>query len=162
MKVFFFKFTEEVVFQVKKSSQSRKLMKQKKAEKKRLQETVKGSLNGSNSSEDDSPISQPALKSSQSNVIEPELDIKLNHSFPSRPKRSPQSWILSGRDAEAMHMEEEDDDDEEEENEAKDMPGEDKESQEDSIRSILTSKSGSKIVKETNHNAVLLSRRGHS
>lgn len=130
---------EEVVFQVKKSSQSRKLMKQKKAEKKRLQETVKGSLNGSNSSEDDSPISQPALKSSQSNVIEPELDIKLNHSFPSRPKRSPQSWILSGRDAEAMHMEEEDDDDEEEENEAKDMPGEDKESQEDSIRSILTS-----------------------
>ncbi|TRY77169.1 hypothetical protein TCAL_15999, partial [Tigriopus californicus] len=123
---------EEVVFQVKKSSQSRKIMKQKKAERKRQKQAIKDNLNGSDS-ENDGPISQPALKPGQSNVIEPELDIKLNHTLPSRPDKTPQSWILSGRDAEAMHMEEEDEEEEEE------LESEEKNGQGDPIRSILTS-----------------------
>eukprot|EP00095_Tigriopus_kingsejongensis_P004616 maker-scaffold559_size137194-snap-gene-0.25 protein:Tk04616 transcript:maker-scaffold559_size137194-snap-gene-0.25-mRNA-1 annotation:"pax3- and pax7-binding protein 1 isoform x1" len=125
------------VFQVKKSSQSRRIMKQKKAERKSKTRAKKSS----DDSETEDPPEEPALPRlprlprSQRNVIEPELDLRLKDNL---PQHGPASvWVLSGREAEAMHMEADD------RNSDGASPGSDAEAHraqaEDPIRHILNS-----------------------
>ena len=144
---------EEEVFQVKKSSVSRRLIKEKKRGKKdvnkildRVREANNSAENtGDNHSENgDSAVSSreqrrgtvPAQSEAtrQRNIIEPELDIKLKDNLPAR--KEPKSWILSGREAEALHFEDEDDDDDDRNGRRSGSDGSD----EDPIRNILTSK----------------------
>ena len=104
-------------FQVKKSSQSRRIMKQKKADKKaeRRRERVET---------EDSPPSEKVVprlhqEKQPANVIEEDMDIKFKDTLPQRRREEGlASWTLSGREAEALHMEEDDDEDEDDKQES--------------------------------------------
>ena len=97
------------VFQVKKSSQSRRLIKQLKAEK-------KAKKNGSgNNSQTSSSSSTKHFNSSDeisqtNNYNSSKLDIQGEDDLPQDRKKEITTWTVSGKEAEALHMEEEDSD----------------------------------------------------
>ena len=103
------------IFQVKKSSQSRRLIKQLKAEKKAAKKNGGGGLPAQYSP---TPLSRNQNDStstpSQSipNTIENDLDIRFNDSIKKKSRRKEEitSWTVAGKEAEALHMEEEDSD----------------------------------------------------
>lgn len=103
------------VFQVKKSSQSRRLMKAKKAERKR----DRRDNNSDGENDDDSAITpRMELEKGPVNVIEEEMDIKFKDTLPVKTNKKPEEvreWTLSGREAEALHFEEEDEEEDEKE-----------------------------------------------
>ena len=97
------------MFQVKKSSQSRRLIKQLKAEK-------KAKKNGSTN------ISQSSTAASEKNFYSSEelhptnfkdstkIDIEDKDNSASTKRTETTTWTVSGKEAEALHMEEEDSD----------------------------------------------------
>ncbi len=112
----------ETFFQVKKSTQSRRLMKQKKAEKRaekrrgkeeeEEEEKERDEDEGGGRKEDEAIVPRLQREKQPTNVIEKELDIKFKDTLPQKRKEEEErTWTLSGREAEALHMEEEDDDD---------------------------------------------------
>ncbi len=92
-------------------------MKQKKADKKaeRRRERVET---------EDSPPSEKVVprlhrEKQPANVIEEDMDIKFKDTLPQRRREEGlASWTLSGREAEALHMEEDDDEDEDDKQES--------------------------------------------
>ena len=103
------------IFQVKKSSQSRRLIKQLKAEKKAAKKNGGGVLPAqysptSLSRNQNDSTSTPSQ--SIPNTIENDLDIRFNDSIKKKSRRKEEitSWTVAGKEAEALHMEEEDSD----------------------------------------------------
>lgn len=92
---------EETTFQVKKSSQSRKIMKQRKAERRRKKEEQ------DEDEREDEQRKTSSRASPVANVIEPELEIKFKDTVKVK-KDEVKSWVLTGKEAEALHLEEED------------------------------------------------------
>ena len=124
---------------MKKSSSSRRLIKQKKAEKRRKEKEERDQqLQNQPDRSSQSPVEQPQLQQHQrqANVIEPDLDIKFKDTMAIR--KPEQTWTLSGREAEALHLEEEDDEGEEEEND-------NDENEKDGLHGILKSMSYSSL-----------------
>ena len=111
------------VFQVKKSSQSRRLIKQLKAEKKAARKNVRGVLPATTS---------PTALMSQANIPTDDslgtisnnarnLDKQTTGNIPRKTKKQDvNSWTLSGIEAEALHMEEEESDENSSEDDVKD------------------------------------------
>ncbi len=94
---------------MKKSSQSRRLMKQKKAEKKHQRgkfgqnEFDQNSNGGDNDADSGSDLNRV--------IPLPDLEIKVRDNIPR--KEAPTSWTLTGKEAEALHFEEEDEEEDE-------------------------------------------------
>eukprot|EP00090_Calanus_glacialis_P046886 TRINITY_DN9429_c0_g1_i2.p1 TRINITY_DN9429_c0_g1~~TRINITY_DN9429_c0_g1_i2.p1 ORF type:complete len:807 (-),score=326.26 TRINITY_DN9429_c0_g1_i2:237-2657(-) len=106
--------TEE--FKIKKSKESRRLIKQKEKEKKDdFKERVNS--NRSRKSSPDVEIYHPKNGRSTNNhdnnvkIIDDDIEIVLKDTVPKRPV---DTWVISGKEAEALHLEEEDFSEEEE------------------------------------------------
>lgn len=98
------------IFRVKKSSQSRRLMKQKKSEKKKFQpehqpQQVKSERNG-NDHNNDNDVKRITDSTS-------DIQITVRDNIPRN--KSQTSWILTGNEAAALHMEEEEEEEEDDE-----------------------------------------------
>ena len=107
------------IFQVKKTSHSRRLMKQLKADKKKDKAAEGGTADkGKNGAADEleadratttasnHQASEYRAKTARANQMDPELDITFKDNIPKPPR--PDQWTLTGKEAEALHMEEED------------------------------------------------------
>ena len=92
------------IFQVKKSSQSRRLIKQLKAEKKAKKNGSGNVHNQDNFSFSTKDItSSDELSNDSTNV-----DIHVKDTVDQIKRKEPTTWTVSGKEAEALHMEEED------------------------------------------------------
>ena len=96
-------------------------MKQKKAERRAEKADKRRGEEEPNDDDDERALPRLHRERQPANVIEKELDITFKDTLPPPKKaeegRQPRSWTLSGREAEALHMEEEDDDEEEDQEE---------------------------------------------
>lgn len=103
------------IFQVKKTSHSRRLMKQLKADKKKEKTADKKNGDGEEDVLDADKATTAASNDKASdararaNELDPELDITFKDNIQRSSK--PDHWTLTGREAEALHMEEEDEED---------------------------------------------------
>ena len=92
------------IFQVKKSSQSRRLIKQLKAEKK-----AKKNGSGNVNNQDNFSFSTKDIASSDElSNDSTNVDIHVKDTVDQMKKKEPTTWTVSGKEAEALHMEEED------------------------------------------------------
>ncbi len=92
-------------------------MKQTKAERRKQRKKAKGKDNsdqeedGDDDEDDDEVVPRLIKEKKPANVVEEDLDITFKDTLKLPPKDTgPKSWTLSGREAEALHMEEEDED----------------------------------------------------
>lgn len=104
------------VFQVKKSSQSRRIIKQLKAEKKAAKKNGSSYSSSSNSPTQSSlPYEKDKfpeeISGSTINSIDCIQDTHAKHVSTKNKKQEVTSWTISGREAEALHLEEEESDD---------------------------------------------------
>ena len=92
------------IFQVKKSSQSRRLIKQLKAEKK-----AKKNGSGNVNNQDNFSFSTKDIASSDElSNDSTNVDIHVKDTVDQMKRKEPTTWTVSGKEAEALHMEEED------------------------------------------------------
>ena len=92
------------IFQVKKSSQSRRLIKQLKAEKK-----AKKNGSGNVNNQDNFSFSTKDITSSDElSNDSTNVDIHVKDTVDQMKRKEPTTWTVSGKEAEALHMEEED------------------------------------------------------
>ncbi len=122
---------EGEVFQVKKSSQSRRLIKQKKAERKKKEKKGRGGAGDGaadvgGEGDENAPRLLKETQQPEVNLIEEGIMFK--DTIPKPKASAQQTWTLSGREAEALHLEEEDQDDDD-----------DQQQQSEPLRDILQS-----------------------
>ena len=109
------------IFQVKKSSQSRRLIKQLKAEKKAARRNVYGTIPTLKSPSSILSKDNESIEDVSASINAGDMDIKIKGHITAKSKRQDvNSWTLSGKEAEALHMEEEDSDENSSEEEVTD------------------------------------------
>merc|ERR1711915_554650 len=108
---------DDVEFKIKKSKESRRLIKQKEKDRK-FDNNNKDKINISRSRKESPEVQAYEPKNGTKNsidsnvkIIDDDIEIVLKDTV---PKKSVDSWVISGKEAEALHLEEEDFTDEEE------------------------------------------------